>query len=424
MLKRFKQELVFIPLMLVLIELFRTSVYYYYPDTAMFDRGSELETYLTRVWQIVWITCGAWMLLWVTFPAVHKSLKDFYQGFDKLESSEKRNISLKFFFCFFFGLVFLISGRASEIKQSGSNHETLIRAKLVDTLISQLCVRELTGNNDGVDVEKYLAFVGQKKGASWCAAFTSYNLNAVGISTPPNPKSAWAPCFAVKHVIWSQALEKQRRLKVFPMPGDCFTIYNANLKRVGHVGFIVGTINGYWITIEGNTGLNGSREGSGVHKLKRPKDKIYAITNYISNEKNSLIGLFIAHDNELQPKVNSVAGKEFRENSIYFSKKGFADIAGHYVHIQRRQCENYGSDSVRQIWRGEYAGGYHRFATNEIKGVNYQRESIRGLCLQGTGKDSYASASPDYRININCPGEATREDRYQNHRSKVYPTLG
>lgn len=416
MLKRFKQELVFIPLMLIVLELFRNTIYRYFPETAMFDFGSELDTYLTRVWQIVWITCGAWVLLWVTFPAVHKSLKDFYHGFDRLEAAEKRNISLKFFFCFFFGLVFLMSGRAQE---------NTIRKKLVDTLTAQLHVRELTGNNDGVEVEKYLEFVGQTKGASWCAAFCSYNLNAVGISTPPNPNSAWSPAFASKkYVIWTQALEKQHKIKVQPKPGDCFTLYNANLKRVGHVGFIVGATNGYWITIEGNTGLNGSREGSGVHKLKRAKGKIYAITNYIINEKNNAIGTIISIDNELQPEDKPNTGKEFRKNSDVFSKNGYHYFARYNLCFQRGQCQNNSSCTSGHKWRGEHAGNYNGFATNEIKYIRYKWKGYSRLYLQRTGTKSYVSGTSHYRINGNCDGKATRENRYQNNRSKVYTQVG
>src|ERR1035437_10251575 len=118
MLKRFKQELLFIPLMLVFIEVFRVIIYHLFPDTAVFDRGSELDTFLTRVWQIVWITCGSWLLLWVTFPSIHKALKAFYDDFDTLDPYEKRKTAQRFFFVFFFGLVFLMSGRAETVQSS------------------------------------------------------------------------------------------------------------------------------------------------------------------------------------------------------------------------------------------------------------------------------------------------------------------
>ena len=276
MLKRFKQEMLFLPIMLILIQVFRMIVQYMYPDTALFDRGSELETYLVSVWKIVWITCAVWLLLRVSFPSVHKSMCSFYTGFERLSDDEQRSIALKFFLAFFFGLVFLMSGRA----QTESN----LRLKLKDTLTSQLYVREATGHNDGTEVERYLKFVGATKGAAWCAAFASWNLNAVGIPTPPNPRSAWSPTFSMTYIVWSAGLEKQHKAGDVKV-GDCFTLYYSNIGRVGHVGFITGMEGNYYITIEGNSGSTGSREGEGVHKYKRDKRKVYTVTDYLSSVK-------------------------------------------------------------------------------------------------------------------------------------------
>ncbi len=278
MFKNFKQELLFIPLMLVLLEIFRSVIFNFFPDTAVFDRGSELETFMMRMWQIVWISCGIWLLLRVIFPDVYKAMRKFYVEFSLYDDEKQKSLALKIFFCLFFGLVLLMSGRAQgEIK-----NEVLLRKKLVDTLTSQLYVREATGNNDGVEVERYLRYVGLGKGYSWCAAFASWNLNAVGITAPPNPKSAWAPNFSVTHIVWSTALEKQHKANMTVKTGDCFTVYYSNMQRVGHVGFITGQEGNYYITIEGNSGSTGSRDGEGVHKYKRDKRKVFTVTDYIS----------------------------------------------------------------------------------------------------------------------------------------------
>jgi hypothetical protein len=326
-----------------------------------------------------------------------------------------------------------MSGRAAEVQSSKFEsskfkNETFVRTQLVDTLTSQLYVRELTGNNDGVDVEKYLAFVGQKKGASWCAAFVSYNLSAVGVLSPPNPKSAWAPSFASNHIIWTALLQKQHKIKAPPKPGDCFTLYYTNLNRVGHVGFIIGDDNAYWITIEGNTGLTGSREGSGVHKYKRAKNKIYAITNYISNEKIFNHTAWFVPDritnDVVQPKINPINGKEYGENFVCIGKKGFNHRKGYDLEIQRRQCQSNGSGSSGQRWNYQYAGDHNGLATNEIKRINCKGESICLLYLQGFRTESYALRTSHYRTYGNGSGKATRENYYQNYRGKVYTQMG
>lgn len=159
------------------------------------------------------------------------------------------------------------------------SQEDTTRKELSDILISQLYVRELTGNNDGVEVEEYLATVNLGKGYPWCAAFTTWGLDVCSI---PNPQSAWSPNWAKnKDVIWSQSLVKQRKAKK-PKAGDTFTLFYNKLNRVGHVGFILEVKDKYFITIEGNTNVAGSRTGIGVFKRKRDIRKIYKITNYIT----------------------------------------------------------------------------------------------------------------------------------------------
>ena len=141
--------------------------------------------------------------------------------------------------------------------------EDMSRKDLVVILESQLYVRELTGNNDGIEVEEYLASVGLGKGYPWCAAYTTWGLDQCSIT---NPQSAWSPHWARdKDVIWSQVLIKQRK-ESKPKAGDTFTLYYNKLKRVGHVGFILSEQEDYFITIEGNTNVAGSRAGIGVFK--------------------------------------------------------------------------------------------------------------------------------------------------------------
>lgn len=420
MLKRFKQELIFIPAMLVLIEIFRKAVYHYFPETAMFDRGSELETYLTRVWQITWVTCGTWILLWVTFPSVHKALRDFYSGFEKLPETEKRGIALKFFFCFFFGLIFLMSGRATN--------QITIRTKLLDTLSSQLYVREATGKNDGPEVERYLSFVGQKQGAAWCAAFVSYNLHAVGVTTPPNPRTAWSPSFAYSYVIWSPALEKQHRSKP-PQPGDCFTLYNSGLKRVAHVGFIVGEQNNYFITIEGNTGVSGSREGSGVHKYKRDKSKVYAVTDYITPYLNehakNTDHIHSGHSAELlRPQTHRKYRKVERQNNALDNQTGYVNTARYYFSIQSGQFKNHCRRSPRPYRYGEYARDHYGFSALTPDCKNNERKVGSKFTMQGTGRKDSITRKANHGAYCTIERQTKGTFCCKDHPSALYSEMG
>ena len=261
------------PILLVIVEAFRRMLMYYFPETPMFDPMSELETFLVKVWQFLWISSITWLLLWIVFAKVHKFIVNILNdGFDTLSIKDRLYASLIIYAIFFFGMVFLFNGtKAANVNECNfveKYSEIELRHHLVVALKTQLNVRELTGNNDGVDVEKYLHHVKQKKGASWCAAFCAWNYSQFGIK---NPMSAWSPD-------WAKMPDRVQEY----LPGDCFTLFYHNLKRVGHVGFITGVSHGYYTTIEGNTGLTGSREGSGVHTYMRDRRKVYAVTNYIS----------------------------------------------------------------------------------------------------------------------------------------------
>ena len=160
------------------------------------------------------------------------------------------------------------------------SQEEEIRTDVVSVFKSQLHVRELTGNNDGKDVQKYLKETNLQGNYPWCAAFTTWGFNMCNI---PNPKSAWSPHWAKeKDRIWSKGMPVsllRKRLQ----KGDVFTIYFNSIKRVGHVGvFVKWAPNGNLITIEGNTNVAGSRLGIGVFERERPIYQIYAITNYIT----------------------------------------------------------------------------------------------------------------------------------------------
>jgi len=146
---------------------------------------------------------------------------------------------------------------------------------LQDFYLSQLHVRELTGNNDGKDVEKYLKSVGFGKGYAWCAAFVHWCLEQAKIK---NTVTAWSPTAENrKHLVF-----QSRKFLEEPQPGDVVTFYYTNLGRIGHTGFYNKRISDVtYESVEGNTdGGKGSREGNGVYKKFRPYNSTHSISRW------------------------------------------------------------------------------------------------------------------------------------------------
>lgn len=153
-----------------------------------------------------------------------------------------------------------------------------IREQLAEVYLSQVGVREAGKNNHGPEVKLYLASVGLGEGYAWCAAFTKWGFDQVGIAT--TGANAWSPSwFPSNRIIYKR---DSKSLNANGKKGDVFGLYYANLKRIGHVGFIHEWTENYIVTVEGNTNDGGSREGDGVYKKKRLKRQIYAVADWIN----------------------------------------------------------------------------------------------------------------------------------------------
>lgn len=135
-------------------------------------------------------------------------------------------------------------------------------------------MRELTGRNDGVEVESYLKTCGLQKGQPWCAAFVAWSHIQAGIKAPT---SGYSPDWFQNHVVYQRDWRKE-----YPKaePGMVFGLYFQNMGRVAHVGFIDKEDQNSYYTVEGNTNQAGSREGDGVYAKKRMKNSIYIISKY------------------------------------------------------------------------------------------------------------------------------------------------
>jgi peptidoglycan hydrolase-like protein with peptidoglycan-binding domain len=126
------------------------------------------------------------------------------------------------------------------------------------------------GSNRGPRVEEYLRSVGCLPGDPWCASFVYWCFNkaseSLGIMNPlvrtGSCMTHWSDTSGRK-ILHSKATNDPSLVK----PGFIFIIDHGNWK--GHTGIVRTTENGYIGTIEGNTNIDGSREGLGVAELRR-----------------------------------------------------------------------------------------------------------------------------------------------------------
>ncbi len=63
--------------------------------------------------------------------------------------------------------------------------------------------------------------------------------------------------------------------------GLVFGIYFPHLKRIGHCGIVERLQGDFVVSIEGNTNVNGGREGDGVYRKLRHKRSIAKYADWI-----------------------------------------------------------------------------------------------------------------------------------------------
>ena len=154
------------------------------------------------------------------------------------------------------------------------------RDKMVTLAVTQIGTQERTGHNDG-PVDKYLAAVGLGGTRNpYCAAFVYWTgRNALG-SKNPVPKSAWSPDFGSSPATATISAGR---------PGDTFTIYHANLGRIGHTGLVRGWQGRYLWTVEANTSpsaatlaedRDATTKGGVWSKLRDPRT-VYRIKSWL-----------------------------------------------------------------------------------------------------------------------------------------------
>lgn len=142
------------------------------------------------------------------------------------------------------------------------------RAKLVGIAQNEVGVREKSGRNDGIKVSEYLALVKLKAGEPWCAAYISWVFAQAGYA---KPRTGWSP-----------DLFPSFRLARSALPGNLIGVYFPEKGRIAHVGMIVKTHDDWITSCEGNTNIQGGREGDGVYLRTRHRRTISTIADWVS----------------------------------------------------------------------------------------------------------------------------------------------
>jgi len=90
------------------------------------------------------------------------------------------------------------------------------------------------------------------------------------------PNSAWSPSLFVGKNVYGYEYIQSNKLK----KGDIFGLYYTRLGRIAHVGFVLEDRGFSVLTIEGNTGGSGGRDGDGVYKKVRLRKQLSKIKRY------------------------------------------------------------------------------------------------------------------------------------------------
>lgn len=163
--------------------------------------------------------------------------------------------------------------------QLRADHSSGINQQIREHALSFVGICELTGKNDGPVIEAIIASVGAPKGSPYCAAFVDSVLRSVGLISP---RSAWSPSFFPKARRIMYAHVQLGRES--PQVGDVCGYYFPRLKRIGHVGLMIGSFGDFYDNVEANTSDantgEGLRNGGCILRKKVQKRRIYALARW------------------------------------------------------------------------------------------------------------------------------------------------
>lgn len=175
------------------------------------------------------------------------------------------------------------------------------RRCVVERALSQRHVREKTGQNDGREVERYLALLGYRAGTSWCGAFVNWCYTKCGQRPKVNVPARAASWFAdksrlvyrmgttVRHFRTSGSDPPQPKC---PQPGD-LAGFSWSGHRVAHVEMVIewDADEDEFLSVGGNTAAprNTGDPREGVHLKRRNKEDV-VVADWLSPSEPGLEG--------------------------------------------------------------------------------------------------------------------------------------
>jgi hypothetical protein len=154
--------------------------------------------------------------------------------------------------------------------------EATVRQAVIDTAWQYVGLRELTGKNDGPEIDKFLDSAGVGRNLAWCVAFACYVYKVNMLLTPSG--CAWTPSwFPLSKLVAYEEVQ----------PGDMLSLWSTKLKREYHGEIFHSHSGTNTRSIGGNTGPTGSIggfdvDGDGVYFKLRPRSTIHSFSNWIS----------------------------------------------------------------------------------------------------------------------------------------------
>lgn len=132
---------------------------------------------------------------------------------------------------------------------------------------------EEEGDNWGPSVQGYLEAAEISVPAPWCAAAVQWCAEkAAMLKGVANPLEAVEhEAYVPSYVDWAEASQKIVNPSALG-PGDLFCLYHRGKGRYAHMGFVREPPFDGWeyVTVEGNSNTDGSREGTRWVEKKRP----------------------------------------------------------------------------------------------------------------------------------------------------------
>lgn len=144
-------------------------------------------------------------------------------------------------------------------------------SQVIEVARKEIGVREVGSSNTGKRVQQYQkATTLGGSGWPWCAAFAAWvMLTALGKAMAGELWLNSASCDFI--LFWARKLGI---LSTEPEVG-CFGLVMASPNDATHIFLVEDIVGNTLTTIEGNTNVDGSREGNGVYRRKRTKSSRY-----------------------------------------------------------------------------------------------------------------------------------------------------